>query len=132
MKYLPLILVAFSLWVFAAPDEEALGKAQGYPVCKVRQIASDQKCLVGTLSHMDEVIPARKVAHGALRELKRLDNPKIEADAYMAKNRNTGLMVIKDGVVLAERYNYDRKPSERFQSYSMAKTASRCSGYRLA
>ena len=122
MKYWCLILVAFSSLVFAAPDEETLGKAQDYPVCKVQQIESDQKCLVGTLSHMDEVLPARKIAHGAPREFKRLDNPKIEADAYMAKNRNTGLMVIKDGVVLAERYNYDRKPADRMQSYSMAKT----------
>ena len=122
MKYFPLILVAFSSWVFAAPDEETLGKVQGYPVCKVQQIASDQKCLVGTLSHMDEVTAARKVAHGAPRELKRLDNPQIDVDAYMAKNRNTGLMVIKDGVVLAERYNYDRNPADRLQSYSMAKT----------
>jgi CubicO group peptidase (beta-lactamase class C family) len=122
MKNLPLILVAIASCACAAPDEEILGKAQGYPVCKIQQIASDQKCLVGTLSHMEEVIPARKVAHGAPHELKRLDDPRIEADAYMAMNRNTGLMVIKDGVVLAERYNYDRKPTDRLQSYSMAKT----------
>lgn len=106
----------------AAPDEAVLGQGNGYPVCRVQQVASDQKCLVGTLSHMDEVVPARKVAHGAPRELKRQDSPKFDADAYMANNRNTGLMVIKDGVVLAERYNYDRKPADRFQSYSMAKT----------
>ncbi len=32
----------------------------------------------------------------------------------MAANRNTGLMVIKDDTILAERYNYDRKPDDRF------------------
>jgi CubicO group peptidase (beta-lactamase class C family) len=116
------LTLTFTLGVFAAPDELTLGKNEGYPVCKVQQVAADQKCLVGTLSRMDEVVPARKVAHGAPRELRRQDNPKLGADAYMAANRNTGLMVIKDGVVLAERYNYDRKPSDRFQSYSMAKT----------
>jgi len=121
-RFLFLFFVFFSASLLAAPDETALGKAEGYPVCKVQRVASDQKCLVGTLSHMDEVVPARKVAHGAPRELRRQDSPKLEADAYMANNRNTGLMVIKDGVVLAERYNYDRKPSDRFQSYSMAKT----------
>ena len=120
MRALLLLLVALPVW--GAPDEDALGKAQGYPVCKVQQVAADQKCLVGTLSHMDEVVPARKVAHGAPRELKRAEKPGIDADAYMAKNRNSGLMVIKDGAVLAERYNYDRKPTDRFQSYSMAKT----------
>ena len=121
------LLVALALAVlpalaFPAPDEQLLGKGEGYPVCKVQQVAADQKCLVGTLSHMDEVVPARKVAHGAPRALKRQDNPAIDADAYMANNRDTGLMVIKDGVVLAERYNYDRKPTDRLQSYSMAKT----------
>ena len=118
-----LLLAVLSGSVFSAPDEALLGKAEGYPVCKVGQVASDQKCLVGTLSHMDEVVPARKVAHGAPRELKRVDKAEmLGADDYMAKNRNTGLLVIKDGVVLAERYNYDRKPTDRFQSYSMAKT----------
>jgi CubicO group peptidase (beta-lactamase class C family) len=118
----PFILVLFSGFALGAPDEDLLGKKENYPVCKVEQVQSDPKCLVGTLSHMDEVVPARKVAHGAPRELRRADGPKPDADAYMANNRNTGLLVIKDGVVLAERYNYDRKPGDRFQSYSMAKT----------
>jgi CubicO group peptidase (beta-lactamase class C family) len=121
----PFILVLVSGFALGAPDEEVLGKKENYPVCSVAQLQREQRCLVGTLSHMDEVVPARKVAHGKPRELKRQDspgNPRIDADAYMAANRNTGLMVIKDGVVLAERYNYDRKPTDRFQSYSMAKT----------
>jgi len=122
MRIWPFVLILFSGFAVAAPDEAALGKAEGYPVCKITQLSADPKCLVGTLSHMDEVVPARKVAHGAPSALKRQDSPKIDADAYMANNCDTGLMVIKDGVVLAERYNYDRKPSERFQSYSMAKT----------
>ena len=117
-----LLLAVFSQWALAAPDEAILGKAEGYPVCQVREIERDQKCLVGTLSHMDEMLPARKVAAGKPRDLKRFENPKVRADEYMAANRDSGLMVIKDGVVLAERYNYDRKPTERFQSYSMAKT----------
>ncbi len=121
-RFSAFFLIVFSSGVFSAPDEITLGKNEGYPVCKVQQVQSDQKCLVGTLSHMDEVVPARKVAAGKPRELKRMENAKVEADAYMANNRDTGLMVIKDGVVLAERYNYDRKPTDRFQSYSMAKT----------
>ncbi len=116
-------LVLFSSATFAAPDEITLGKNEGYPVCKVQQVSSDQKCLVGTLSHMDEVVPARKVAHGTPREFKRVDKSALlGADDYMARNRDTGLLVLKGDTILAERYNYDRKPTDRFQSYSMAKT----------
>ena len=34
----------------------------------------------------------------------------------------TGLLLIRDGEVLAERYQYDRKPEHRFVSHSMAKS----------
>ena len=34
----------------------------------------------------------------------------------------TGFLLIKDGEVLAERYQYDRKPDNRFVSHSMAKS----------
>lgn len=123
MKLLPLLFVAFSARVVAAPDEEMLGKSRGYPVCQLQQLGVDPGCLVGTLSRMDEVVPARKVAHGAPRVLKRADQAAgLGADAYMAANRNTGLLVLKGDTILAERYNYDRKPADRFQSYSMAKT----------
>jgi len=116
-------LVLFSSGVLSAPDEITLGKNEGYPVCKIQDVARDQKCLVGTLSHMDEVVPARKVAHGAPRPLQRTEKAiAATADAYMAANRNTGLLVLKGDTILAERYNYDRKPEDRFQSYSMAKT----------
>lgn len=117
-----LVLVLLSGAAFASPDEAALGKNEGYPVCEPTGAPTEQRCLVGMLSHYDEIVPARTIAHGAPRELKRQESPAIEADAFMAANRNTGLMVIKDGVVLAERYGYDRKPSDRLQSYSMAKT----------
>jgi len=43
----------------AAPDEALLGNAEGYPVCKVAATAGlEQRCLVGNLSHFDEIAPA--------------------------------------------------------------------------
>jgi CubicO group peptidase (beta-lactamase class C family) len=117
-----LFSVAVAGSVFAAPDEIALGRNEGYPVCKLTNAPAEERCLVGMLSHYDELVPARRIAHGAPRELRHEESAKVEADAFMAQNRNTGLMVIKDGVVLAERYGYDRKPTDRLQSYSMAKT----------
>lgn len=122
--FLALLPFLFSTFVFASPDEAALGKNEGYPACKAQEFAArGEACLVGTLSHTADLFPARKVAHGAPSDIKRADRAdQLGADDYMAKNRNTGLLVLKDGVILAERYGYDRKPTDRFHSYSMAKT----------
>ncbi|HJQ56461.1 MAG TPA: serine hydrolase, partial [Vineibacter sp.] len=43
-------------------------------------------------------------------------------DDFLARRRITGLMVIKDGVVQLERYQYDRTPAHRLLSNSMAKS----------
>jgi CubicO group peptidase (beta-lactamase class C family) len=117
---------------FAAPDEEALGKAEGYPVCPASQ-RMETRCLVGLVSGFDEVFPARKVARGPqARALKRVAaEPAIRyrfqgqdsgLDDYLSRHRTTGLVIVKDDTIVAERYQYDRKPEHRMASYSMAKT----------
>jgi CubicO group peptidase (beta-lactamase class C family) len=107
--------------LFAAPDEAALNKARGYPLCPR---ANDAKCLVAQSSRIDEVRPARMVAKGStVRALKRASpQPDLKLDDFLARNRNTGLLVLKDDTILAERYQYDRKPEHRLASASMAKT----------
>jgi CubicO group peptidase (beta-lactamase class C family) len=120
---------------FAAPDEEALGKWQGYPVCQV--LAGDQlapRCLVGLFSNYDKVVPSHRVAHGSkVLPLKRAplevpitykhrDNPPADVNDFLSRHRNTGLLIIREDTVLYERYQYDRRPEHRFQSFSMAKT----------
>ena len=121
--------LALSAAAWAAPDEVLLGKGEGYPVCKSPWVTpAEQRCYVGNLSHYDEVVPARVVKAGTARPLKRAQKEvpirykNGDIESFLASNRNSGLMVIKDGTVLVERYQYDRKPADRFQSYSMAKT----------
>jgi CubicO group peptidase (beta-lactamase class C family) len=46
----------------------------------------------------------------------------LTVDDYLARQRVMGLLVIKDGVVQLERYQYGRQPSDRFVSMSMAKS----------
>ena len=131
----PLIFLAsflFAAGAFAAPDEEALGKAEGYPVCPPSP-QWETRCLVGSMSHYDKVFPGRTVAAGTkTRPLMRSESePPIRymyqsqtcglAD-YLARNRTTGLLILKDNTVLVERYQYDRKPEQRLVSHSMAKT----------
>jgi CubicO group peptidase (beta-lactamase class C family) len=61
----------------------------------------------------------------APRELKRAA-PKLELekvlDAFLDTHPNTGLVVLKDDTILAERYQYGRTPGHRLASASMAKT----------
>ena len=74
----------------AAPDEEALGKWQGYPVCQV--LAGDElapRCLVGLFSNYDKAVPSRRVAHGAkVLPLKRA--PLEVPITYKARSREEG------------------------------------------
>ena len=43
-------------------------------------------------------------------------------DDFMEATQTTGLLIIHQGKVVAERYQYDRKPSMPMRSFSMAKT----------
>jgi CubicO group peptidase (beta-lactamase class C family) len=122
----------FAAGALAAPDEAALGKAEGYPICP-QSLRPDTRCLVGLVSRFDEVFPARKVARGAeARPLKRATaEPAIRyryqsqdsgLDDYLSRHRTTGLLILKGDTILVERYQYDRKPEQRMLSMSMAKT----------
>jgi CubicO group peptidase (beta-lactamase class C family) len=43
-------------------------------------------------------------------------------DSYMAANRVSGLLVLKDGRIVLERYGLGRKPTDRWTSFSVAKS----------
>lgn len=124
MRFLSLLLVAFSTWVFAAPDEDVLGKS-GYRPCEnVLASLSTENCLVWVMSHYEAIYPAHTVKKGtAPRELKRASGPALaNVDAFLAANRNTGLLILHGDAVVAERYQYERTAESRFVSMSMAKT----------
>ena len=61
-----LALVFLVTGAFAAPDEAALGKAEGYPLCPA-SLRSETRCLIGLVSRFDEVVPTRKVARARWR-----------------------------------------------------------------
>src|SRR4030095_2059305 len=132
MRAVLAILLLVSSGALAAPDEELLGKAEGYPSCG-RNARPPQRCLVHLLSHFDEVFEARRVPHGTdVRELPRAPaEPSIRymsagqpatIDDFLGRNRTTGLIIVQNGRILVERYQYDREASHRLASFSMAKT----------
>jgi CubicO group peptidase (beta-lactamase class C family) len=117
----------------AAPDEDALGKADGYPVARTIPQAYEERFIVGSFSAMDSIAPACTLAPSAqplpLKKADsdtvfryRFDGRNLTLDDYMQHQRATAVLVLKDGEIVAERYNYDRTPAMRMLSNSMAKT----------
>ncbi len=128
-----LALAALAFPAAAAPDERQLGKAAGYPIGKPASWFYDESVRVGSFSNLDRLLPhyTLKKAASPLPLPKAADEPKFEyqfenqthtLDDFLARQRVTGLLLIKDGEILLERYQYDRTPAHRFVSHSMAKS----------
>ncbi len=123
----------------AAPDEELLGRAQGYPVGTATNWLSEPGVRVGSFTHQAEIAElmgwkVRTLSPGSRTmplphaartppyrwNIDALRN--LTVDDYLARQRIMGLIVIKDGVVQLERYQYGRGAGDRFVSHSMAKS----------
>jgi CubicO group peptidase (beta-lactamase class C family) len=131
-----LALALLALWpqdLSAAPDELRLGKASGYPIGNGRNWAQDESVRVGSFSHLDQILPHNvlkksaapstfKMATKTGRITYKFDNKTYTIEDFLAHQRITGLMIIKDDRILAERYQYDRNAQHRLLSHSMAKS----------
>jgi CubicO group peptidase (beta-lactamase class C family) len=117
----------------AAPDEEALGKSLGYPVASRPAQINLDPYIVGSFSAMDSLLPhcileaspnpaMLNQADGEPSFRYKFRGGSFTVDDYMQHQRVTGLLVLKDGEIVVERYNYDRKPAHRMLSESMVKT----------
>src|SRR5262249_14598494 len=114
---------------FAAPDEMLLGKAEGYPVCRLDDAnLGPDRCLGGLFSHFDEAYPSRTVARGGWVEkferaaaqpairYTRPDGQASDVDGFLASTRTMGLLILHGERILVERYQYDRTAEQRFHS----------------
>ena len=83
--------------------------------------------------NMEKLTPVEVVPRGAqVRELPlapRQIDPKWtwngqaqSLDGYMTAMNTSGVVVLKDGQIVLERYGLDRKPNERWTSFSVAKS----------
>ena len=127
-------VVLAALAVRAEPDEDVLGKGLGYPVGNGATWGNNPY-RVGSWSALDRVpgVHVNKVAPAAqARPLPAMIAPPAvhyryrdhlhAVDDYLERQRATGLLILKDGQVVAERYRYGREPGARFVSFSMAKS----------
>ncbi len=145
MTFLLLLFAALAgclVWcstALAAPDEEDLCKSRGYPVGTARNWFFDECVRVGSFTHQAEIpgiflgsVNAMQAAAMPL-VFGKADveppyrwsvggQPGLTVDDYLNRQRVMALLVIKDGVIQVERYQYDRTADHRFLSNSMAKT----------
>jgi CubicO group peptidase (beta-lactamase class C family) len=134
-----LVSATFASLAQAAPDEDKLGKPLGYPVGNSANWYYDESVRVGSFTHQAEIKGIFRGKPNVLRPSSRpmplpgaAQEPDIRwnandargltVDNYLARQRIMGLIVVKDGVVQLERYQYERKASDRFTSQSMAKS----------
>src|SRR6266478_7392733 len=113
------------------PDPAAYGADAGFPV-GTRATASQRGNLGGTDSHFDELFPSRSVGRSSAPwPFKRAPEPtifynfrsdRLSIDDYLSHNPTTGLLIVKDDMILYEHYRYARTDRDRFLSQSMAKT----------
>jgi len=128
-----LLMVFWPHALAAAPDEELLGKGAGYPIGTTRNWSLDENVRVGSFSHLDRILPHNtlkkppkplilKTAAKAPPITYKFDNRTLKVSDFLERQRITGLMIVKDGQVLAEHYQYDRTSQHRLISHSMAKS----------
>ena len=118
--------------VAAEPDEDQLGKSAGYPLGARWSVMENR---VGAWSALDKVpgVLTQSVSRGETvnllpkasqpTEIKyRYRNLGYTLDEYLERRRITGLLVLKNGEIVVERYRYNRTEDARFLSFSMAKS----------
>ena len=132
-KILAFALAFTSQTLLAAPDETLLGKDQGYPIGERSIALANESTRVGMSTHFDTLWP-----HGTLKKsaiptpLKRTATPPnlqyqykgktFSVENYLEHQRIMGLLIIKDGEILVERYQYGRQSEDKFLSNSMVKS----------
>jgi len=120
--------------VFRADGWQAdeYGRGEGYPASTAAR-SEQKKSLIGSYSRWDELVSKREITTGGKpAQLARApreptiryvsDGLTRSLDDYLNSYPITGLLIARGDRILVERYQYDRRDSDRFQSQSMAKT----------
>jgi CubicO group peptidase (beta-lactamase class C family) len=111
----------------AAPQDEVFGRYEDL-------MTLPPELQAPTYRHMDRLYPTRTIQRGThvhpLPEGKKIDvsyqvgDQRYGIDEFMARNRTAGLLVIKDGKVVLERYAMGNDAKTKWLSFSVAKSLS--------
>lgn len=131
------VVTALSAWLVvgpagAEPDEEVLGKSQGYPrgvpLSAMRHRVGNWSALDQVPGVLTETVPRGEVVQALPKAAQppeihyRYRNWGYTLDEYLERRRITGLLILKNGEIVAEHYRYGRTEDARFLSFSMAKS----------
>ncbi len=127
------LLALASGFASGAPDELLLGRESNYPLPPIPTQTHQQRYIVGSFSGMDTILPhcslapsptplALKTAGAPHAITYRFQGRAYSLDDYVEHQRATAVLVLKDGEIVAERYNYARTADMRMLSNSMGKT----------
>lgn len=83
--------------------------------------------------NMERIVPTRVIRRGghvrtlpmAMTQIDpswRWNGRKLDVTSYMARMRTSGVIVLKDGRIVLERYGLGRGPADRWTSFSVAKS----------
>ena len=128
-------LLLASASVFAQADKGVLGGGFfGYATGNPETSLQD-KYIVETASNPEKIYSSKKVKRSggvwALEAGQQIDPVALKYTfkgktptlaEFLENTRTTGFLIIKNGKVVFEKYQYDRKPEMRFLSFSMSKT----------
>jgi CubicO group peptidase (beta-lactamase class C family) len=121
-----LVLLAFGMGVHAAPAVEM--PKPGTPLAHWTDAERQ-----GAFRFFDKVLPSQVVKRGEtvfpLPEADRKIDPRMEFDGaelsvddFMKANHVSGLIAVKNGKIVLERYAFGRKPDQRWVSFSVTKS----------
>jgi len=116
-----------------SPDEEVLGNLRIDPSVTRNNWHQEQNLVYSFSGGLETLFPYHIVKKGPVSTpLPQAEHPMVfwytfdgnryNSDEYLARQRVTGLLVVKDGQIVLERYQYGRNKLNRFLSKSMAKS----------
>ena len=128
-----LVLALLSAPSYAEIDEKALGKDRRYPAApSIEQASQDEYIVWSNSGGYERFLQNRNIKAGSPSSLPRSASPitvtyefmgaKHTLKDYLDKRRVTSLLIMKDGVVHHEHYQYERNERHRFNSASMGKS----------
>lgn len=126
-------LLAIATASVAEVDEVALGKARGYPAApSLGQAGNDEHIVWTNSGGYEKFFSYRTIRAGTAAPLPKAANPlavtyefqgkPATLQDYLDRRRVTSLLILKDGVVQHEHYQYERNERHRFNSASMGKS----------
>jgi len=135
--YVRMVFATLAAFIYmpsqAEIDEALLGKTRSYPAAPSLAQAGSNEFIVWTNSGgYESLMPFKTIKPGTPTRLSSSEKPvsvayeflgkTLSLKDYLSQRRLTSLLIMKDGVIHHEHYQYERNDRHRFNSASMGKS----------